>query len=112
MEDLWLLKVAAGVTLLGVALIGGLLPLYLERAEVSKDVLCSCNAMAGGVLLAAALVHLLPDAQQGLRNVSLELHGVFKQDTDEPFPLASTLAGIMFLALMMVEARPETDGLN
>ena len=30
--------------------------------------------MAGGVLLAAALVHLLPDAQEGLQEVSIALH--------------------------------------
>lgn len=44
-----------------------------DVSELQEKLLC-CNAMAGGVLLAAALVHLLPDAQQGLQEVSIELH--------------------------------------
>ena len=40
--------------------------------SANQEILRRCNGMAGGVLLAAALVHLLPDAQKvrGLRGPS------------------------------------------
>jgi len=40
--------------------------------SANQEILRRCNGMAGGVLLAAALVHLLPDAQKvrGLRRPS------------------------------------------
>ena len=48
--------------------------------SANQEILRRCNGMAGGVLLAAALVHLLPDAQKvrGLRGPSLlsKLRGV------------------------------------
>lgn len=42
------------------------------RFGANQEILRRCNGMAGGVLLAAALVHLLPDAQKvkGLRGPS------------------------------------------
>jgi len=68
--------------------------------------------MAGGVLLAAALVHLLPDAQKALEKTSLELKQIFINTADEGFPTASTLAGLMFLFLMLIEAQVQHMSLS
>jgi len=104
MGNLELLKGTAAVSLLIIAILGGFLPLHLHHARVNQETLRRCNGMAGGVLLAAALVHLLPDAQEALHAASVRLKELFTT-TEEPFPTASMLAGIMFLVLMMIEAQ-------
>ncbi|CAL1127000.1 unnamed protein product [Cladocopium goreaui] len=104
MGNLELLKGTAAVSLLIIAILGGFLPLHLHHARVNQETLRRCNGMAGGVLLAAALVHLLPDAQEALHAASVRLKELFTT-TEEPFPTASMLSGIMFLVLMMIEAQ-------
>lgn len=54
-------------------------PICKTASFGAKEILRRCNGMAGGVLLAAALVHLLPDAQKvrGLRYVVVEAFGVY-----------------------------------
>ncbi|CAJ1410639.1 unnamed protein product [Effrenium voratum] len=104
-HGLELLKVLAAVVLFSIAVAGGLLPLYLHRSDSDEESLRTCNAMAGGVLLSAALVHMLPDAQKALGAVSVDFHKVFNPETEEAFPLSSVLAGLAFLGLMIMEAQ-------
>mmetsp|Transcript_131598 Transcript_131598/g.281388 ORF Transcript_131598/g.281388 Transcript_131598/m.281388 type:complete len:331 (-) Transcript_131598:194-1186(-) len=97
-------KFAAGLFLLVVACAGGLLPLFLATRGASTGVVSACNAFAGGVLMAAALVHVLPDADQNLRSVSVDFEQLFRPSADSAFPLASMVAGIIFLFFALLEA--------
>jgi len=104
---LLLLKGVSALVLLVIALVGGLLPLCLQGAvdEASKaqSFMRTGNALAGGILLAAALVHMLPDAAENLEELGVQLKHWFRPGADGAFPLAPTVAGLFFLAIALME---------
>lgn len=60
------------------------------------------NAFAGGVLLAAGLVHMLPDANRDLQVFGSSIEHFFG-GIDDGFPLASVVAGIGFLIMACLD---------
>src|SRR4051812_31228750 len=57
-------KMVALVALIVIALFGGAVPLFWKRLRDSSVALSHLNAFSGGVFLAMAFVHLLPEAQE------------------------------------------------
>ena len=73
----------------------GFIGAFLPRCVGTKreKLLSGGNLFSAGVLLSAGLVHLLPDAIDGAREV----------EPDLTFPLMESIAGIGFLLVMAVE---------
>eukprot|EP00930_Biecheleria_cincta_P058286 TRINITY_DN44137_c0_g1_i1.p1 TRINITY_DN44137_c0_g1~~TRINITY_DN44137_c0_g1_i1.p1 ORF type:complete len:314 (+),score=40.72 TRINITY_DN44137_c0_g1_i1:58-999(+) len=94
------IKCLSVAVLFAVGFAGGLLPLRLKTRHIRDSAVMACNAFAGGVLLAAALVHMLPEAAKALE----VQHRTTFQDTDSCFPLAQTIGGLSFLLLALLEA--------
>lgn len=82
----------AGVVFL-IGLGGGLVALRLGQASSSRRWFSWGSALAGGVFLGAGLIHLLPDAANGLGQY---YHGM-------DYPLAFALCAIGFLAVLLLE---------
>ena len=81
---------------------GALLPLVMQT-RVSPRAMSRGNAFAGGVLLAAGLIHLLPDANDGFNSAY--------PDLDYPAAFAvATLAFILVLGLERVVPRAMAFG--
>lgn len=80
------LQAVALCSILVVGTVGVLLPL---KVHGEPTLLALCNLFSAGVLLAAALVHLGPDAAEGVATALPDLD----------FPLAGCLAGTAFLVL-------------
>mmetsp|Transcript_33326 Transcript_33326/g.72774 ORF Transcript_33326/g.72774 Transcript_33326/m.72774 type:complete len:307 (+) Transcript_33326:106-1026(+) len=107
MQPLLVLKavLAAVLALLGVG--GGLLPIYLSTNGVRREITVLTNAFAGGVLLAAALVHMLPDASESLVELGFWIQRSFVPSAEEPFPIAPVVAGIAYFLLSLLEVTLE-----
>ncbi len=82
----------AGVVFL-TGLAGGLAALRLGRSSSGQRWFSLGSALAGGVFLGAGLLHLLPDAAQGLG-------GYIK---GQNYPLAFALCAVGFLAVLLLE---------
>lgn len=84
-------KVSIFLLSFAVALFGIALPKYAGFHGTDKNAfILFGNALASGVLLSAGLVHMLPDAESALHEVT-------------NFPLGPTLAGGMFCVLVIIE---------
>ena len=104
MSLLFACKVFTALALLLVAFAGGIAPVLLHSLKVSARSVAACNALAGGVLLAAALVHLLPDATENLQGLGRYLQRLQDPDSDDAFPIASVVAASAFLMLATLES--------
>jgi solute carrier family 39 (zinc transporter), member 1/2/3 len=93
MTDLFLLKMSAIVLVFGAGMLGGLLPWRVAASRRSESYLGWGNAFAGGVLIAAGLIHLLGDAADGF--------GGLWPDVD--YPWAFTIAAAAFLLILGIE---------
>eukprot|EP00931_Biecheleriopsis_adriatica_P090914 TRINITY_DN6481_c0_g1_i1.p1 TRINITY_DN6481_c0_g1~~TRINITY_DN6481_c0_g1_i1.p1 ORF type:complete len:275 (-),score=53.57 TRINITY_DN6481_c0_g1_i1:55-879(-) len=75
----------------------------MPRASYVQQHSHSGNAIAGGVLLAAGLVHMLGDASGDLQAAGESLEGAMGGDPADGFPLAQTLAGFTFITMWLLE---------
>jgi zinc transporter 1/2/3 len=85
-------KFLVSLIILCIALIFGLFPILIRANDLTKKILSYGESFAGGIFLGAGLIHLLPDAQNGL-------HTVF----NSTYPLAFVICAFTILALRMIE---------
>jgi len=99
-------KIASAFVLFFIALGGGLAPLRSARLKSLDGLGTSIvNAFAGGVLLAASIVHMLPDSLEATESLGMSLAIAVRGDAaSEAFPVAPTVAGLAFLGLYVAEA--------
>lgn len=100
-------KIIVACVLFFVAYAGGLAPILLSSFSISGRLISCCNAFAGGVLLAAAIVHLLPDAVDNLHDLGHSVFCALNRSSTDPtgmFPIANVIAIVAFLLLMMLDS--------
>lgn len=110
MSLLYRCQAFTGFTLLLVALAGGFTPVFLRVYKVNEKLVAACNALAGGVLLAAALVHILPDATENLQGLGRDLQRLQDPNSDDAFPIAPVVAAFAFLMLAVLESQMDAGG--
>ena len=87
------------------ALICGLLPVKLPQCRKNANVLGIANAFAGGVFIAIALLHILPEAAEGWEEHNhehdddLPKHG----DGDDPWPMPYFLVFVGYSAILLID---------
>jgi len=86
------IKFLVSLIILAIALIFGLFPILIKTNGITKKILSYGESFAGGIFLGAGLIHLLPDAQNGL-------HTVF----NSTYPLAFVICAFTILILRMIE---------
>lgn len=106
---LLLVKSSAAALLFSLACGGGLAPLFLAQKQGDERPMDSngpsaVNAFAGGVLLAAALVHMLPDAMSETEQAGTRFIAAVNPSSSGSFPIAAAVAGFSFLSLALLEA--------
>ena len=84
------IKVIAAVAILGVGIVGGLIPLLAARRQAGRRFLSLGNALAGGIFLGAGFIHLLPEAAEALEEVV-------------EYPLAALLAALGVGVLLLID---------
>ncbi|WP_024850967.1 ZIP family transporter [Hydrogenovibrio kuenenii] len=73
--------------------VAGVIPRRIGLTEAGIKQLTLSNAFSGGVFLGAALLHLLPDAQENFT--------AYAGDVDFPFP--TLVAGLGFILILLLE---------
>lgn len=86
------IKFLVSLIILCIALIFGLFPILIRVNGLTKKILSYGESFAGGIFLGAGLIHLLPDAQNGLRTVF-----------NSTYPLAFVICAFTILGLRMIE---------
>ncbi len=84
------IKVIAGLSIFGIAIVGGMIPILVARQQASRRYLSLGNALAGGIFLGVGFVHLLPEADEALRGVV-------------DYPLAPLLAALGVGLLLLID---------
>lgn len=84
-------KTVAAIGIFLLTLIAGLFPLKI--AKTKTHLLCLGDSFANGVFLSAALLHLLPEADEGFRDIL----------GDHTFPFAQLICVIIFVLLLVME---------
>lgn len=84
------IKIIAGLSIFGIAIVGGMIPILVARQQASRRYLSLGNAFAGGIFLGVGLVHLLPEADEALRVVV-------------DYPLAPLLAAVGVGLLLLID---------
>ena len=92
------IKIIAGLSILGIAIVGGMIPILVAKQQASRRYLSLGNALAGGIFLGVGFVHLLPEADEALRNVV-------------DYPLAPLLAALGVGLLLLID-RVVLEGRN
>lgn len=92
------MKILAGLAILAVAVIGGAIPILVARQRASRRYLSLGNALAGGIFLGVGFVHLLPEADETLRQLV-------------DYPLAPLLAALGVGLLLLID-RVVLEGRN
>ena len=92
------IKIIAGLSIFGIAIVGGMIPILVARQQASRRYLSLGNALAGGIFLGVGFVHLLPEADEALRNVV-------------DYPLAPLLAALGVGLLLLID-RVVLEGRN
>ena len=91
--DLMVFKLLAAVLILAVALVGAVIAKRWRGQESDGAGLSVANCFAGGVFLAAGLIHVLPDAQGQLASVF----------PDMDYPLFGLLATASVAVMIMID---------
>jgi len=86
-------KLSAALIILLISLIAGLWPLRAKTTDRNKTFFAFGEAFASGVFLGAALLHMLPDAENGMRAAIGHVH----------FPIVNTLCLLSFTLLLFIE---------
>jgi len=97
-------KILFAFILFFVAFAGGLAPIILSSFSISGRIISVGNAFAGGVLLAAAVVHLLPDAVDALTDLGTSIESGLQRGSTDVFPIANVIAIVAFLLLMLLDS--------
>ena len=84
-------KIIAFITILITGICGGFLSLWLATSKKSERLFSLGNAFAGGIFLGAGLIHMLPDAQEGLGHLGRN------------YPWAFLICAIGFLMILFLE---------
>ncbi|MDE0061724.1 MAG: ZIP family metal transporter [Gammaproteobacteria bacterium] len=84
------IKIIAALAILGVGIVGGLIPLLAARRQAGRRYLSLGNALAGGIFLGAGFIHLLPEAAEALEEVA-------------EYPLAALLAALGVGVLLLID---------
>ena len=92
------MKIIAGFAIFGIAIVGGMIPILVAKQQASRRYLSLGNALAGGIFLGAGFIHLLPEADEALRNVV-------------DYPLAPLLAALGVGLLLLID-RVVLEGRN
>ena len=92
------IKIIAGVSIFGIAIVGGMIPILVAKQQASRRYLSLSNALAGGIFLGVGFVHLLPEADEALRNLV-------------DYPLAPLLAALGVGLLLLID-RVVLEGRN
>ncbi len=66
MSSLVALKIFAALSVLAVAVLGGIIPMLAARRQSSRRFFSLGNALAGGIFLGVGFTHLLPEAEEML----------------------------------------------
>ncbi|MBE0636366.1 ZIP family metal transporter [Candidatus Bipolaricaulota bacterium] len=98
MLSLGWVKAITAIALLLTAIAGGWIALRLCATRKCSRLLSSANALAGGFFLGAALLHLLPEAQESLAVV------------EGPLPWAMILCLVGFLLILLLEKLASAGG--
>ena len=101
--ELLAVKVVAIVVLLGLAALGGILPLRVSQFAQAEKWFSLSNAFAGGLFLSVGMIHLVGEADEGF--VEAGVHDIY--------PFGLLLATVAFLAVLLLEtviAGGEDDG--
>ncbi|MDE2691578.1 MAG: ZIP family metal transporter [Acidobacteriota bacterium] len=92
------IKIIAGLAIFGIAIVGGMIPILVAKQQASRRYLSLGNALAGGIFLGVGFVHLLPEADEALRNLV-------------DYPLAPLLAALGVGLLLLID-RVVLEGRN
>ncbi len=84
------IKILAGLSIFGIAIVGGMIPILVAKQQASRRYLSLGNALAGGIFLGVGFVHLLPEADEALRKLV-------------DYPLAPLLAALGVGLLLLVD---------
>ena len=79
------------------ALIAGMIPTFSSKCRESPKVLGIANAFAGGVFLAIALMHIMPEQIAAWNELKAE------QGVDEPFPMAELLCLLGYTTILLID---------
>ena len=79
------------------ALIAGMIPTFSSKCRESPKVLGIANAFAGGVFLAIALMHIMPEQIAAWDELKAE------QGVDEPFPMAELLCLLGYTTILLID---------
>lgn len=85
---LWL-KLVALFSVFGAALIGVSIPVIWKQFRESPVIISHLNTFSGGLFLALAIVHVLPEAQGRLESID--------------YPIAETIAVVGYLIILFIE---------
>ena len=86
MDSLLTLKIIAAFSILGVGVLGGIIPVLAARRQSGRRFFSLGNALAGGIFLGVGFTHLLPEAEEMLAGF-----------TDYPLGPLLAAAGIVIL---------------
>jgi zinc transporter 1/2/3 len=84
-------KIIAFFSIFLVGLLGGALSKWLSGSRKSTLLFSCGNAFAGGIFLGAGLIHMLPDAQEGFKNLT---------GSDYPWYAIVCCAGFLFILFL------------
>lgn len=90
MMTLLTIKVVAGLAILGIGILGGIIPLVAAERQASRRFFSLGNALAGGIFLGVGFMHLLPEANEVLSELI-------------EYPLAPLLAAAGVAVLLWID---------
>jgi zinc transporter ZupT len=94
MELITTLKIIFIFVIYAIAFISGIVPAYYKRCKESQKFISLANSFAGGVFLAIALVHVLPEAVTNYRTL---------KGSDEIFPLPYFLVFCGYVFILVID---------
>ncbi|CAI2372285.1 unnamed protein product [Moneuplotes crassus] len=102
-------KIAFIVVVYILAFVSGILPNVIPWCKKSTNILGIANAFSGGVFIAIALMHILPETSSGY-NEYMQSPKELGQNADvdgeesgEPFPLPHTLAFVGYAFILLID---------